>query len=138
MPNGKEMKLAKASITLGALFLVLSLVNIARLYDLRSDIWWTPEEMAMPLTQVSNKLVVTVGGQAIDELAKSSQLAVLGTSGPITVNPSEIKVRLNNYDSVLAARIPVLGVFAAGAGAGLAALVIGVVLLLSSAGRREA
>lgn len=115
----------------GLLFGCLGAINAYRLYFIDRDIWWTPESLALAPADAASRVSVSVQGQPIESLLQGKRLAVISSSGPTVVAPSEVRLRLNNYESVLAGRIPALLAAGVCVGGGLVAFFVGLVGLAS-------
>lgn len=122
-------RLGVFALWFGLLFTCLSAANVYRLYFIDRDIWWTPEALAMTPSEGASKVAVLVRGERIERLLQAERLAVVSASGPAVVAPGEVRLRLNNYESVVASRAPALLVAGAGMGGGLVAFAVGLIAL---------
>jgi hypothetical protein len=95
----------------------------------RSDIWWTPPTMALSLTESQDRVRIYARGTPLETLLDAKQLWIRDEAGSSPLVAPEISLRLNNWDRVRAARLPMLLVYAATCGAGV------VLLLLIATGR---
>ena len=85
----------------------------------RSDIWWTPPSMSVPLTEGADRVVVNVRGKPLGELLNGGQLQIADGASTSVVSASDVGLRFNNWDRIRASRIPILLLYAAVIGAGL-------------------
>ena len=81
------------------------------------DIWWTPRTLLVPLGESRDRVVIYVRGRLLTELLEAGTLQIAGVSGQSVVLPSEIGLRLNNWDRVRGQRVPLLLAYAWAAGA---------------------
>jgi hypothetical protein len=96
----------------------------------RSDIWWTPRTMLIPLTESTDRVEIYALGQPLTALLQADQIRTAERGGGMRVlRASEIGLRFNNWDRVRAERLPAL--VASAAACGVAALM----LLLITTGR---
>jgi hypothetical protein len=121
---------------LPALFLFTSGARLYTFFQQRSDIWWTPAGMSIPLEAAQHRVRVYLRGNELDNLLAKRQLLLQDESGTSVVTRTDIGLRFNNWDRVRAERIPTLLMSAATVGAAAALLLVGLVLTL--AGRRPA
>jgi len=115
-----------------ALTAVLLLIPAVALYgelSKRSDIWWTPPTMALSLTESQDRVRIYARGTPLETLLGAKRLWIRDEAGSSPLVAPEISLRLNNWDRVRAARLPMLLVYAAACGAGV------VLLLLIATGR---
>jgi len=101
------------------LALVLFFVAAAPLYrelSQRSDIWWTPRAMLVPLADSKDRAEIYVRGESLEKLLQAGRLQVAETGVPSTLTASDVGFRFNNFDRVRAQRLPLLLVYAAGCG----------------------
>ena len=101
----------------GALVLIPALALYRELSQ-RSDIWWTPPPMALSLAESQDRVRIFVHGKPLDSLVAARQLSVTDERGSSPVGADDIGLRLNNWDRVRAARIPMLLGYAACCGGG--------------------
>jgi hypothetical protein len=119
---------------LPALFLLTSGARLYRFLHERSDIWWTPAAMLVPLTESHDRVAIYVRGSELDDLVAAGQLRLVRNSATSVVSPADIGLRLNNWDRVRAERIPGLLISGVTVGAAAALLLVGLILTL--VGRR--
>jgi len=96
----------------------------------RSDIWWTPLAMLVPLGASQDRVAVYVRGNELQDLVGAGRLRLVTDSGPSVLSAADIGFRFNNWDRVRAERAPVVLQYAAAAGVAGAFLLVGLVYLL--------
>src|SRR5713101_6675394 len=104
----------------------------ARLYSAfheRTDIWWTPSRMLVPLAKSHDRVAIYVRNTDLDDLVAAGKLRLLGDSATSAVTAADIGLRFNNWDRVRAERTASLLISAAAAGAAAALLLVGFILL---------
>ena len=111
-----------------ALFLVAAVPLYGEL-SRRSDIWWTPHAMLVPLAESKDRVEVYVHGKPLAALLQAGQLRIAEGGGLSALATSDVGLRFNNWDRVRAARLPILLWYAASCGGGA------VLLLLIATGR---
>ena len=119
---------------LPAIFLFTSATRLYTFSRERSDIWWTPRAMSVPLEAGHHRVLVYVRGQELDDLVAKRQLLLQDESGTSVVTRTDVGLRFNNWDRVRVERASGLLISAATAGAAAALLLVGLVMTL--AGRR--
>ena len=111
-----------------ALFLIPGVSLFSELTR-RSDIWWTPHTMLVPLGESKDRVEIYARGQPLDGLIQAGQLRIAGDSGSSVLQASDIGLRFNNWDRVSGDRLPRLVIYAAMCG------VAAVIFLLILMGR---
>jgi len=111
-----------------SLFLIPAL-QLVRELSRRSDIWWTPQTMLVPLAQSADRVEIYVGGTPLATLLERGQVRVGGETGSAVLAADQVGLRFNNWDRVRAERIPRLLLYAAGCG------ITGVLALMVATGR---
>ena len=96
----------------------------------RSDIWWTPLAMLVPLGASQDRVAVYVHGNELQDLLGAGRLRLVTDSGPRALSAADIGFRFNNWDRVRAERVPLVLSYATAAGAAAAFLLVGFVYLL--------
>ena len=104
-----------ATIT-GVLFLI-SALTLYRELSRRTDIWWTPMALLVPLSESTDRVVVYVRGSPLGTLIDAGQLRVADADSAGVVGTSDIGFRFNNADRVRVERLPLLLWYAAASGA---------------------
>lgn len=110
----------------GGIFLLVSVLHLIAFVRQRRDIWWTPNDMRVPIAQAQDRVRVYVAEEPLLDALKARGLLVAGSGGPTPLRESEVSVRFNNWDRVRAEQIPALASYAAGAGAAGVTLLFGV------------
>lgn len=94
----------------------------------RSDIWWTPLELALPLPAAANAFELHLGGELMQRQVERGALAVQNENGAMRpVALTEIKVRLNNWQKIRAERLHGAVFAAFSLGISLTCLVLGII-----------
>jgi hypothetical protein len=104
------------SILIVTLFLV-SALPLFRALTQRDDIWWTPQAMALPLSEAQDRVQIFVRNQPLSALLESGHLQMTASEGLQTIAPGDVRLRLNNWDRMRAERMPLLLTQAAACGA---------------------
>jgi len=102
-----------------ALSLALFLVAAVPLYgelSRRSDIWWTPHAMLVPLAESKDRVEIYVHGKPLAALLQAGKLRIAEDGGLSALATSDVGLRFNNWDRVRVERLPLLLVCAAGCG----------------------
>lgn len=104
--------------------LLIPALALARELFRRSDIWWTPKPLAVPLSESAKRVEVLVRGRSLRPLVDGGQIQLTSDSTAPVVSAGDVTFRFNNWDRVRAQRIPVLLLYAFMIG------VIGLLLIL--------
>ena len=115
---------------LAGFFLVNSTYRVYSFLHDRTDIWWTPLTMLVPLGTSQDRVAVYVRGNELQDLVGAGRLRLVTDSGPSLLSAADIGFRFNNWDRVRAERAPVVLQYAAAAGVAGAFLLVGFVYLL--------
>jgi hypothetical protein len=121
----------------GVLFLIAAL-TLYRELSRRTDIWWTPMALLVPLSESADRVVVYVRGTPLTKLIDAGQLRVADVDSAGVVGTSEIGFRFNNADRVRVERLPILLWYAAASGALAILFILIVTGRLAYRGEREA
>jgi len=116
-------------LVLGFVFLATSGVRLYSFLHERSDIWWTPPDLAVPLSESKDRVQILVQGIEVHELMEKGRLRLSPPPLSAILAPLDFTVRFNNWDRVRAQRLPGLLVTAAAAGSAATVVLFGVVLL---------
>ena len=100
-----------------AVWLFISAVPLYRELSRRSDIWWTPQTMLVPLAKSQDRVQVFVRGTPLQTILEAGELRIAEGGQSSTVAPTEVGVRFNNWDRVRAQSLPGVAVSAAGCAA---------------------
>ncbi|MGX9726250.1 MAG: hypothetical protein ACTFAK_02675 [Candidatus Electronema sp. VV] len=93
----------------------------------RSDIWWTPMELALPLPAAAKEFELYLGDELMQRQVERGALAVQNENGAMRpVAPAEIKIRLNNWQKIRAERLHGAVFAALSLGISLTCLVFGI------------
>jgi hypothetical protein len=101
------------------LSLVLFSVAAVPLYgelSRRSDIWWTPHAMIVPLADSKDRVEIYARDKPLAALLQAGQLRIAEDGALSTLATSEGGLRFNNWDRVRVERLPLLLVYAASCG----------------------
>jgi hypothetical protein len=109
-----RIRLVFATLNL-VLFFVAAVPLYGELFR-RSDIWWTPLAMLVPLAESTDRVEIYTRGKPLAALLQAGQLQIVEESRSSTLAPSDVGLRFNNWDRVRVARLPLLLVYAAGCG----------------------
>jgi hypothetical protein len=112
MPPRIRLVFATLSV---ALFFVAAIPLYAEL-SRRSDIWWTPHAMLVPLAESKDRVEIYARGKPLAALLQAGQLRIAEDGGSSTLATSDVGLRFNNWDRVRVERLPLLLVDAAGCG----------------------
>jgi len=115
-----RVRLVFSTMTL-TLFLVAAIPLFTELTR-RSDIWWTPQAMLVPLAQSADRVEIYVQGRPIATV----------------IEASDVGLRFNNWDRVRAERLPLQLVRASACGAMACLFVLILTGRLAYRGEREA
>ena len=110
---------SRTRLVFAALSLVFFFVAAAPLYRelaRRSDIWWTPRTMLVPLAETRDRVEIYPRGKPLAALLQAGQLRIAEEGGSSILAPSDVGLRFNNWDRVRVERIPLMLVYAAACG----------------------
>src|SRR2546426_8774542 len=85
-------------LAFAGLFLVNSAFRVYRFLHERSDIWWTPLPMLVPLGASQDRVAVYVRGNELQDLVGAGRLRLRTDSGPSGVSAADLGFRFNNWD----------------------------------------
>src|SRR2546422_10246387 len=117
-------------LAFAGLFLVNSAFRVYSFLHERSDIWWTPLPMLVPLGASQDRVAVYVRGNELQDLVGAGRLRLVTDSGPSVLSAADIGFRFNNWGPVRAERAPVGLQYPAAARAAAGVLLVGLVYLL--------
>ena len=92
--------------------LLIPALALTRVLARRSDIWWTPTTMAVPLSDASKRVEVLIRGRSLRPLVDGGQISLTTDSTAPVVSAGDITFRFNNWDRVRAQQIPEMLVYA--------------------------
>ena len=113
MPGRIRLLFSSLSLTL----LLLAAIPLYREFSQRTDIWWTPQAMLVPLAESGDRVEIYARGKPLVPQLQAGRLQIAEEAGSSTLTPSDVGLRFNNLDRVRAERLPMLLVYAAGSGA---------------------
>ncbi len=102
--------------TLGLVFFFVGAAPLYRELSQRSDIWWTPRTMLVPIADSKDRVEIYVRGKPLAELLQGGRLQISENGASSSLAASDVGVRFNNWERVRARRLPLLLVYAAGCG----------------------
>jgi len=119
-------------------FALLFIPGVALFSELskRSDIWWTPNTMLVPLNESADRVDVHFRGKPLRSLIEAGQLRIADNGSANVLSASDIGFRFNNSDRVRAQRVPALLVYSAAIGAGAVVFLLLVTDRLAYRGER--
>jgi hypothetical protein len=109
-----RIRLVFATVSL-VLFFVAAVPLYGELFR-RSDIWWTPYVMLVPLAESTDRVEIYARGKPLTALLQAGQLRIAEEGGTSTLAASDVGLRFNNWDPVRVQRVPLLLVYAAACG----------------------
>src|SRR5215510_11167903 len=95
-------------VLLPAVLLLIPAIQLYQFFRQSDAIWWTPRAMMIPLVESQDRVEIYVGDTHLLTLLETGQILVTTGSTTRVVTPSDVGLRLNNWDRVRAARIPLL------------------------------
>ena len=101
------------------LSLVLFFVAALPLYwelSRRSDIWWTPHAMLVPLAESKDRVEIYARCKPLAALLQAGQLRIAEDGGLSTLATGDVGLRFNNWDRVRVERLPLLLMYATACG----------------------
>ncbi|MBI1795552.1 MAG: hypothetical protein HYR74_00710 [Candidatus Eisenbacteria bacterium] len=112
MPARMRMMFTLMSFT----WFLIAAVAIYTEFHRRSDIWWTPFAMRVPLAQGADRVVIYARGKPLAALLQAGQVRIAGDADTSTLAIGDVTLRFNNVDRVRAQRIPLMLLYAAACG----------------------
>ena len=110
---------SRTRLVFAALSLVFFFVAAAPLYRelaRRSDIWWTPRTMLVPLAETRDRVEIYTRGKPLAALLQAGNLRIAEGGGLSALATGDVGLRFNNWDRVRVERIPLMLVYAAACG----------------------
>ena len=123
---------------LGSAFLLVSAGRLIHFAMERSDIWWTPASLAVPLSDSRDRVEVYVDGSRLEDEVGAGHVLLSKDSHATPLTADRVTFRFNNRDRVRAMRIPVLVGAGASGGAAGALFIMGLAGWVRSARRQAA
>jgi hypothetical protein len=130
----------RTRLLFAALTLVLFFVAAVPLYGelaRRTDIWWTPHSMLVPLTESTDRVEIYSRGKPLAALLQAGQLRMAEGGASDTLTARDIGLRFNNWDRVRVQRLPLLLAYAAMCGVTACLFVLTLTGRLAYRGERE-
>ncbi len=103
-----EARARKFWLTFGIVILAIPASHVFRFFTQRSDIWWTPKALAVPLAESADRVEIYVQGQLLQEQLAAQRVQVLTERGSATLQVGDVALRFNNRDRVRAEQVPLL------------------------------
>jgi hypothetical protein len=128
------------ALVFGGLALAVSCFGFFRAWTRPTAVEWTPKHYALPATAFSDRLVVYVKGEPLEQALAQGRIAFAGPQAEAApVAPSDVTVTFNNVHQDRASRMPLLAGLAAIAGAATALILMGLLAsgLVSDGGLTE-
>jgi hypothetical protein len=100
----RRVRLALVAMSLSVL--IVTALPIVRELTRRTDIWWTPRTMLVPLADSADRVEIYVHGQPLAKLIQAGQVQVLDEGRPVSLGAGDVGLRFNNSDRVRAERLP--------------------------------
>ncbi len=123
--------------SLTGVLLLIPAIALYRELSQRSDIWWTPSAMLVPLTESRDRVEIYAQGKPLGALLEAGQLRITDTTGSSVLAVSDIGLRFNHWDRVRAERLPLLLGYAAMCGVGATVLLLFATGRLAYRGEKE-
>jgi hypothetical protein len=106
-----------------------------QIFQGRQDIWWTPIQLALPLSEAASHVELHVSGELLQRHLERGSLSARDRNGKeYRVAPQDIKVRLNNWQQIKALKLQGAALAAFLFGSSLTCLGIGLALWLRQRG----
>lgn len=102
MPGRVRLALVIMSLAV----LLTSALPILRELTRRTDIWWTPATMLVPLGESGQRVEIYAHGQPLAKLIQAGKVQVLDEGKPVSLGAGDVGLRFNNSDRVRAERLP--------------------------------
>ncbi len=112
----------------GGVVLVLALAGLWRVQSAAVDTSLTPAHLAPPLSAVSDRFEVLVGGVPLQKAIADKRLLLVGENGAATLVVPDAAVRINDADRVRAGRVSSLLALSAMAGGSFVLFLIGLLV----------
>ena len=107
----RRVRLALVAMSLSVL--IVTALPIVRELTRRTDIWWTPHTMLVPLADSADRVEIYIHGQPLAKLIQAGQVQVLEDGRPVSLGAGDVGLRFNNSARVRAERLPRLLISAA-------------------------
>ena len=103
----------------------------------RSDIWWTPKEMLVPLNGGTDQVEIYVRGKPLATVLQAGELRIADEGGSTPLTAEDFGLRLNNWDRVRVMQLPLILTRASACGALACLFLLIVTGRLAYRGERE-
>ena len=103
--------------TLSVVLFLIPALSLYRALSARSDIWWTPDAMRVPLSESRDRVEIYARGKPLSALLEAGAVRLADDGGSSVLTTQEIGLRFNTWDRVRAQRIPALLGYAVACGA---------------------
>ena len=111
----RRVRLALVAMSLAVL--LTSALPIVQELTRRTDIWWTPHNMLVPLAESGPRVEIYAKDQPLASLLQRGRVQLLDEGRPVSLGLGDVGLRFNNTDRVRAERLPRLlisaGIFGA-------------------------
>jgi hypothetical protein len=124
-------------LTLNLSLFLVAAIPLFRGFSERSDIWWTPFAMLVPLSESTDRVEIYARGKPLATLLQAGQLRIAEDGGSSALSARDVGLRFNNWDRVRSERLPLLLVCAASCGVTAALFLLILTGRLAYRGDRE-
>lgn len=100
-------------VLLPGILLLIPAMQLYRFFHQSEDIWWTPAALMVPLDQGEDRVRIYARGAPLRALLEAGQIRMTVGSTTTVLTAGDVSLRLNNWDRIRAARIPLLLAYAA-------------------------
>lgn len=100
----RRVRLALIAMSLSVL--IVTALPIVRELTRRTDIWWTPRTMLVPLADSADRVEIYAHGQPLAKLIQAGHVQVLDEGRPVSLGAEDVGLRFNNSERVRAERLP--------------------------------
>jgi hypothetical protein len=113
-------------LVFGGMIFLLSALHLISFFVQRSDIWWTPKTLSVPLADASDRVEIYVHDVPLEEQIGAGRIQLVTDAGPTSIAGPDVRLRFNNWDRVRAQKLPILIGAAFCAGASSILLLLGI------------
>src|SRR6266404_3393606 len=86
--------------TLNLILFFVAAIPLYGEFSRRSDIWWTPHALLVPLAESKDRVEIYVRGKPLAALLQAGRLRTAEDGGLSALATSDIGLRFNNWDRV--------------------------------------